>query len=109
MNQEQLENLPYPMFETTKEEKEFLELAATKHFDTPFLCVRLSILNASLELRNKAKESLKDYDILEYFLFGGADNYGNLPKKQRDCIDSYEGMYKLRNIWIRKLLAYKPE
>jgi phospholipid N-methyltransferase len=111
MNQEQLESLPYPIFETTEEEKETLKLALSPHFSTFFLCVRLRSLGFSenRELVNKVRESLRDEEVLEYFLFGGADNYELLPSVQKAYLDNNNTAYELRNIWIRKLLAYKGE
>lgn len=109
MNQEQLESLPYPMFKTTGEEKEILKLATANNFSSFFLCIRLNRLGAKRTLVEKVRNSLQDEEVLEYFLFGGMESYESLPSAKKDYLNTYEVACELRNIWIRKLLAYKGE
>lgn len=98
MNKEQLESLPYPMFETNWYEKLILKSVLGVK-DTKYLCIRV-----------------KRYSP---FPFSG----GLVRKISRSCcglLDSVKGFpeihgydhyvsVEMRNIWIRKLLAYKPE
>lgn len=102
MNQKQLESLPYPMFKTTEEEKECLRTALSfmkeQRYDY-FLC---HILYYSVgggvahRLKDKVFGSVKeDYTLSDYL---------GLGHNTDDTLHA-----ELRRIWIRKLLAYKPE
>lgn len=100
MNQEQLESLPYPMFETNWYERMLLRKAL--RMKGSFLCNRLKtgvLLFTSAYLRYKVVMSLCGWDHLEGYLY---------HQTKQTAIYQTEG-YKLRNIWIRKLLAYKGE
>lgn len=102
MNQEQLENLSYPMFETTEEEKECLQIALSfikdQRYDY-FLCHILYYCvggEVAHRLKNRVFESVKEAYTL-------SDHLG-LGNNEDDALH-----VNLRRIWIRKLLAYKPE
>ena len=102
MNQEQLESLPYPMFETTEEEKECLQMALSlvqEEYYNYFLCHILDHKiggDIACGLRDKVFGSVKeDYTLSDHLKLGG---HGD------DALHA-----ELRRIWIRKLLAYKPE
>ena len=100
MNQEQLENLPYPMFKTNWYEKVLLRKAL--RMKGSFLCNRLKtgyLVFLSPYLRYKVVMSLCGWNHLEGYLY---------PQNKQPFIYETEG-YKLRDIWIRKLLAYSPE
>ena len=84
-----LEDLPFPMFETTEEEKE--ELREALSCPATHLCNRVG----SLGMKNKIRKALYPDRILEGYL-------------DRDDIFG-ECRHQLRNIWINKLLAYKGE
>ena len=84
-----LEDLPFPMFETTEEEKE--ELREALSCPATHLCNRVG----SLGMKNKIRKALYPHRILESCL-------------ERDDIFG-ENRHQLRNIWINKLLAYKGE
>ena len=84
-----LEDLPYPMFETTEEEKEELRRALRCMFI--HLCNRVE----SRALKRKIREAISPYEVLESYL-------------KRDGLFSAYG-FQLRDIWINKLLAYKGE
>jgi len=109
MNQAQMESLKYPMFTTTPEEKLILEKVLSTEFETFFLCIKLRGLGAPLTLRMKVRDSIKDECALEYYLFGGVEAYESLPTDIKDFYNTYDNANELRNIWIRKLLAYKGE
>lgn len=98
-----LENLPYPMFVTTDEEKVYLTQALnylSKEPSTYFLC---SILRGmgTYELVGKISNSLGSYNnIFSYF--------EELPENS-PAYGDYSFWVNLRIIWIKKLLAYSPE
>lgn len=103
MNQEQLESLPYPIFETTGEEKLILrDLIDNTNY--AHLCTRVadyrykSISEACGELTRKIQGAINFCHTLEHYLDPMPDDYSF-------CEHGFE----LRNIWIRKLLAYNPE
>lgn len=103
MNQEQLESLPYPMFETTEEEKECLKLALQLISDyarSHFLCIIVQYdvgMDCGNELRDKIEDTLGGYGGKTLDTFLGLS--GLKPTE----------MAELRRIWIRKLLAHKSE
>lgn len=106
MNQEQLESLnlddlPYPMFETTEEEKGWLEQVyplLTAHNSDQYLCC---ILDDTFGM-----------DIV-------GDLIGKVQSSLGGCLSlvSYLGVFDLswgaradlRRVWIRKLLEYTGE
>ena len=101
-----LESLPYPMFETTGEEKEVLRealLLISEYRYSYFLCLIVehrTSLDCRAELRTKIENSLKEgseYEAptLDEF-FGLVDVTPTM-------------MADLRRIWIRKLLEYTGE
>jgi hypothetical protein len=102
MNQEELENLPYPMFETTEEEKECLRMALgfiTEENYNYFLCHILDYEvgeDIACGLKGKVFGSVKKHFTLSDYL--------GLGHNKDDALHA-----ELRRIWIRKLLAYKPE
>lgn len=103
MNQEELENLPYPMFNTTKEEKDCLYGIMTRISPKDrdyFLCILLehtTRLTPVIEaLKDKIKQSVGEHYTLSDLL-GLGD------------IECDELQAELRRIWIRKLLEYKGE
>jgi hypothetical protein len=99
MTEQELENLPYPMFNTTWYEK--LLLLLTKFVtDRIFICFKLRRLPLRTKtLQGKISVVLGKHPTLDTFIFG-------------DCwledLD-YDIAVKIREIWIRKLLAYKGE
>lgn len=102
MSQEQLENLPYPMFETTEEEKECLRMASQLISDRDFNYFLCNILeydvggDIACGLKSKVFGSVKeDFTLSDYLGVGHNED---------DALHA-----ELRRIWIRKLLAYKPE
>jgi len=109
MNQAQMESLKYPMFTTTPEEKLILEKVLSTEFETFFLCCKLRRIEAPLSLRKKVGDSIGDEVVLEYYLFGGCEAYESLPYDTKDFYNNYDNANELRNIWIRKLLAYEGE
>jgi len=106
MNQKQLESLnlddlPYPMFETTEQEKVWLQLVSpqlsAKNSDYYLCCILNDVLGEDVvvDLVDKVQSSLDDCLSLVSYL--GAFYISNSEK------------VLLRQIWIRKLLEYKGE
>lgn len=102
MNQEQLESLPYPMFETTDEEKECLITALGLISDRDFNYFLCNILDYDVGgdiaygLKGKVFGSVKEDSTLSDYL--------GLGYNEDDALHA-----ELRRIWIRNLLAYKGE
>lgn len=100
-----LENLPYPMFVTTDEEKKLLrKLNKMINLDDYFLCPILKhdiATTAGFELASKIRESLVDTNVLSERL--------GLSDVNISSDDWYVLMVDIRKIWIKKLLAYSPE
>ena len=102
MNQEQLESLPYPMFNTTEGEKaclmEALPFIRVDDYNY-FLCHILEFTitgEVALELKTKVMNATnKHYTLSDYLGLGYHED---------DTLHA-----ELRRIWIRKLLAYKGE
>lgn len=97
MNQEQLESLPYPMFKTNWYEKRILK-KALKETNRQYLCNRIK------------------YGVRPFFDTGlvekvQAHSEGHLAIKLSTTVETAHQIdtAELRDIWIRKLLAYKPE
>lgn len=103
MNQEEyfkdtyLESLPFPMFKTNWYEKRILK-KALKETNSKYLCHRIK------------------YGVRPFFDTGlvkkvQAYSEGHLSIKLGTTVEmTYQiDTYELRDIWIRKLLAYKPE
>jgi len=88
-----LQDLPFPMFETTEEEKE--ELRDALFSQKTHLCNRIDMQS----LKFKIREVLNGMSTLE----GYFDRNGDFPYFFED-----HG-HEVRNIWIKKLLAYKGE
>lgn len=102
MNQEQLESLPYPIFETTEEEKvclmEALPLLREEDYNY-FLCHILECRvggEVALKLKTKVSRAVGECYTLSDCL--------GLGHHKDDTLHA-----ELRRIWIRKLLAYSPE
>lgn len=102
MNQEQLESLPCPMFKTTKAEKKCLRgvlpFISEDNYNY-FLCHILNCQIGSVVaygLKDKVARSVAEFYTLSDYCGLGDNNDGTLQAE-------------LRRIWIRKLLAYKPE
>jgi hypothetical protein len=94
-----LEDLPYPMFKTTRGEKSLLKMALESN-KSIYLCIRLAYLSLpTSSLRNKIEISLNKGSLFTYLY-----RDKNIPL-------SYDkhNTSELRNIWIRKLLEYKGE
>jgi len=88
-----LENLPYPMFETTEEEKEELRIALFGGYT--HLCNRTDMGS----LKFKIIKAITPSSTLEgYFGRNGGFSY-YFEDHGRE----------VRNIWINKLIAYKGE
>ena len=102
MNQEQLENLPYPMFKTTEGEKaclmEALPFIRVGDYNY-FLCHILEFTitgEVALELKTKVMNAAGEHYTLSDYL--------GLGHHEDDTLHA-----ELRRIWIHKLLAYSPE
>ena len=97
MNQQDLENLPYPMFKTTWYEKRILRKALTEK-NSKYLCHRIKYgVRPFFEARLVQK--VHDY------------SGGHLALKLSNILGmSYViDTPELRDIWIKKLLDYKGE
>jgi len=98
-----LENLPYPMFETTEEEKMILRdvLDSTNY---EHLCNRVTayryepLRETCAKLLVKIRGAINSCDTLEGYFYTMPDGY-----------NFCEHGFELRNIWIRKLLEYAGE
>lgn len=99
MNQQELENLPYPMFRTNCWEKLLLKLARKrliKNEGHPYLCLNLPRYMFSGKLINKVSLSVD----------GGLEGHLCILLVSKAY---YLHRHKLRVIWIDKLLAYTGE
>ena len=107
MNQEQLdgvslEHLPYPMFETTEEEKECLLLAMRfiKEEDHNYFLCHILEYDVGGYIAYGLREELSSSIGLHFTL----SDYLGLGENINDTIHA-----EIRRIWIRKLLEYKEE
>jgi len=99
-----LEDLPYPMFETTEEEKEELRevLKVYPIGGSSWLC---DYTEGSLRL--KIQKSLED--IEHAFITGYVYEQAQLEFEMSYDTFLYQYRYEVRKIWINKLLAYEGE
>ena len=99
MTQQELENLPYPMFKTNWYEK--LLLLLTKFVTSKTLiCLKLRRLPLKTKtLQRKIRVVLGKHPTLDTFIL---EDF-SLEDAEYDIV------VKTREIWIRKLLAYKGE
>jgi hypothetical protein len=100
MNQEQLESLPYPMFKTNWYEKRILK-KALKDTSSRYLCCRIEF-GVRPWFSGGLLKKIRGHAEVHLGVKLHKTTEGALPLSQ---LDSPE----LRNIWIRKLLAYSPE
>ena len=102
MTEQELENLSYPMFKTNWYEK--LLLRECLHRDLPFLCWRLNrLLLPTCFFKAKVISSVGvgSHSTLEGYFIRNSTAVSLQFSVLNSCT--------LRNIWIRKLLAYKGE
>lgn len=106
MNQEQLESLPYPMFKTTKWEKELLAKMVGYHVRV-HLCNRLKTYAEEVDTKSHWSKTLNLIDKIEIAMdfTGTLESYFDFNRPYSYCDDGA----LVRDIWIRKLLAYSPE
>ena len=111
MNQEQLESLPYPMFETTEDEKELLEQMIGYHTRT-HLCNRLKKHADNVATDNHWRKTMRLINKIETAMYfeSTLENWLTEFHIPTQSLYQYEEHGALvRDIWIRKLLAYSPE
>lgn len=112
-------SLPYPMFETTEEEKQLLRKAEIKYASNIYFligddwrglcdCIPNTLSVSGSLLREKVRNSLGSYIFLHSLLLDSnkkfETSYLGLNVNNR-----YKLLVTLRKIWISKLLNYKPE
>ena len=113
-------DLPYPMFETTPEEKEVLRKAELHYASSPYsdiewfpLCTVICDLKVpqeiELSLLAKISESLEDFCTVYGYMRGHSYEFLILATNLAGSEDDIALRVLLRRFWIVKLLNYTGE